>query len=325
MDIFTHLFIGLLASLSLLMRICPEAIIFLWVMSFLPDFDVLLEPFRKIKKSYYLSHKAASHSYLIALFFTGILSLLISLTTNKPFLEIWLGGFIGYSIHITLDFFTASKIPIFYPLSKKEFRFIADRAINPFLAIFSGINLIVIIFYFFTLPYYHIFMDLTTFFWYIYLSYFGFRTVLRIIIQFKSPKGCQYIPGFLPISYLVFKNKSSEDKISFTLTRHSIFSPIENELLKTTVSKNSQEFLFYELALRLSREYRFFHKWSALIPFFHEDDETINILLILTESYSNTSSHYLSIIFNKKTRQVISQEEGFSSFKKWENFNIQLK
>jgi membrane-bound metal-dependent hydrolase YbcI (DUF457 family) len=316
------MFIGLLASLSLLIRICPEAIILLWIMSYLPDFDVLLEPFQKIRKMYYMSHKAASHSYVIGLVFTCVISLIISLVRSSPFLEIWLGGFIGYSIHITLDFFTASKIPILYPLTKKEFRFIADRAINPYLAIFSGINIIIIIVFYFTLPYFRVFMVLTAIYWSVYLIYFGLRALLRIVIQIKFPK-CQYIPGFLPISYLVFENKTSKEEISFTLTGHSIFSSLEKVLLKNKISKNSLEILIYEKALELSREYRFFHKWSALIPFFHEDDEIINVVLILTESYSRMSSHYLSIIFDKETKQIISKENGFKSFKKWDNFNFQ--
>jgi membrane-bound metal-dependent hydrolase YbcI (DUF457 family) len=322
MDIFTHMFIGVLASLSLLMRICPEAIILLWAMSYLPDFDVFLEPFQKIRKSYFMSHKAASHSYVIGLIFTGAIGLLISFVRSKPFLEIWLGGFIGYSIHITLDFFTASKIPILYPLTKKEFRFIADRAINLYLAIFSLINIFVMISYYFTLPYYNVFMDLTAFYWYVYLIYFGFRALLRIVIQVRSPKGTQYIPGFLPYNYLVFENKASDENLSFKLTGHSIFSSRKISLLNNQISKNSKEILFYELALKVSREYRFFHKWSAAIPFFYEDDGTIDVLLILTESYSRTSSHYLLILFNKETKQVISKEEGFGSFKKWDNFTL---
>ena len=145
MDIFTHTLMGVLVGIFTLTKLSPEAIILLWVMSYLPDFDVLLEPFQRIKKRYFLSHKAASHSSLIGLIFTGIVSIFISVVRNVSFLQVWIAGFIGYAIHVSLDLFTASKIPIFYPISKKEYRFIADKAINPLLAIFSGINLLTLI------------------------------------------------------------------------------------------------------------------------------------------------------------------------------------
>jgi len=153
MDIFTHMFMGVLAGLFTLTTLSPEAIILLWIMTFLPDFDVFLEPLQKIRKMYFFSHKAGSHSYIVGIIFTGIVGFIVSLSRNVSFSEVWLAGFIGYSIHVSLDFFAASKIPIFYPISKKEFRFIAERAINPLLAAFSGINLLVLIIYYYTKPY----------------------------------------------------------------------------------------------------------------------------------------------------------------------------
>ena len=126
MDNFTHLLMGTLACFPLLGKISPVAIILLWVMSVFPDLDVFLEPLQKIRKMYFLSHKAASHSYIVGLLLTGLISLIISIIGSIAFFEIWVAGFIGYSIHISLDFFAASKVPIFYPFSKKEFRILAE-------------------------------------------------------------------------------------------------------------------------------------------------------------------------------------------------------
>jgi len=329
MDIFTHVFIGILASLFTLTILGPEAIIFLWVMTFLPDFDVFLEPLQKIRKMYFLSHKAGSHSYIIGLFLTGIIGLIISVSRNVSFFQIWLAGFIGYSIHVSLDFFAASKIPIFYPISKKEFRFIADRAINPLLALVSGINLLVLIVIFFIKPYYQVFIDLAFFYLYTYLIYFGLRALLRIIIQVRLPKNQIYIPGFFPFFYLIYENKISNDSITFKLKRSSTFSSKKQELIKQSILKSSNKIIFFELAKKISQDYRFFHKWNLMIPFIRENEDSVNVVMILAESFSqslhhksfkrNVSSYYLSIVFNKNTKQVISKIEGFASFKKWEN------
>jgi len=310
---------GTLACFTLLGKVCPEAIILLWVMSVFPDLDVFLEPLQKIRKMYFLSHKAGSHSYIIGLIFTGIVSLIITIFRSCAFVEIWIAGFIGYSIHVSLDFFTASKVPILYPFSKREFRILADRAINPILGLFSGINLLVLLTSYYVNPDYYFFMNITSFYLYVYLILFGFRAILRIIIQIRSPKDSHYIPGFIPIFYLILENIESENNLAFRLFKRSIFSKKKKVLLSKQVSKNSNEMFFFEKTIELSRNYRFFHKWNAIFPFFKEDDELISVILVLAESYSRMSSHFLSVVFNKETNQIVSIKNGFSHYKEWKN------
>jgi len=319
MDIFTHLLMGTLACFPLLGKVSPVAIILLWVMSVSPDLDIFLEPLQKIRKMYFLSHKAASHSYIVGLLLTGLISLIISILSSIAFFEIWIAGFIGYSIHISLDFFTASKVPVFYPFSKKEFRILADRAINPILGLFSGINLMTLLLSYYINPDYYFFMNLTSFYLYVYLILFGFRALLRLMIQIRSPEGSHYIPGFIPIFYLILEKKESEKKSTFRLFKRSIFSTKKEELLSTQILKNSNEMFFFEKTIEVSRDYRFFHKWNAIFPFFKENDELINVILILAESYSRMSSHFLSVVFNKKTNHIVSKKNGFSRHKEWKN------
>ncbi len=329
MDFFTHMFIGVLAGLFSLTKLSPEAIILMWIMTFLPDLDVFLGPLQKIRKMYFLSHKAGSHSYIIGLIISGIVSFFISIFRNVFFIEIWFAGFIGYSIHVSLDFFAASKIPIFYPISKKEYRLIADRAVNPLLMTFSCINLLVLIAFYFALPYYQILMNLAFFYLYVYLAYFGIRGFSRIIIQLKIPKNQKYIPGLLPFYYLIYEKILTNKFITFTLKKKFIFSSKKQDLINQTISNVSDEFIFFELAKQISQEYRFYHKWNYILPFIHENKDSVKVVLILAESFSQSiryksfkrevSSYYISILFDKSLKEVISKTEGFGSFKKWEN------
>lgn len=322
MDNFTHLLMGTLACFPLLGKISPVAIIFLWVMSVFPDLDVFLEPLQKIRKMYFLSHKAGSHSYIVGLLLTGLISLIISLIGSVAFFEIWVAGFIGYSIHISLDFFAASKVPIFYPFSKKEFRILADRAINPILGLFSIINLVTLLLSYYINPSYSFLINLASFYLYIYLSLFGFRIFLRTLVQIKSPKGSQYIPGFIPVFYLLLEKKVYNNYITFQLFKRSIFSKKKKELLSKQISKDSNEMFFFEKAIEVSKDYRFFHKWTAIFPFFKENEKFINVILILAESYSRMSSHFLSVEFNKQTKQVVSKKNGFIRFKDWNKIEL---
>lgn len=319
MDIFTHILMGTLPCFLLLGKVSPEAIILLWIMAILPDADIFIEPFSKKRNLYFLSHKAASHSYIIGIIITGVISLGVSLLRGVPFFELWITGAIGYSIHISLDFFGASKVPIFYPLSKREFRIIADRAINPLLALFSGINLLTLLTYYYINPYYHIFMALTSFYLNIYLVYFGIRLILRLIVQLRLPKGSQYIPNFIPFFYLIYENNSSDKSSTFILSKKFTFSFKKRDILNQVFLKDTEEITYLEQAKKISQEYRFFHKWNSIIPFIRENEEKVNVILILAESYSNMRSYFLSVIINKETKEVLSKEDGFGSFKDWQN------
>lgn len=319
MDIFTHILMGTLPCFLLLGKVSPEAIILLWIMAILPDADIFIEPFSKKRNLYFLSHKAASHSYIIGIIITGIISMGVSLLRGVLFFEIWIAGAIGFSIHVSLDFFGASKVPIFYPLSKREFRLIADRAINPLLALFSGINLLTILGYYFISPYYHVFMALTSFYMIIYFIYFGIRIILRIIVQLLLPKGSHYIPGFIPFLYLIYTKNSLEESINYMLNKKFAFSLNKKTLLNQSFLKVTDQMGYIEQAIKVSREYRFFHKWNSIIPFIRENEKRVNVVLVLAESYSRMRSYFLSVVIDKNTKQILTKEDGFGSFQVWQS------
>lgn len=313
---------GTLPCFLLLFKISPEAIIFLWIMAIFPDMDIFVDPFTKKRNLYFLSHKAASHSYVIGIIITGIMSVPISLSRGVPFFEIWIAGATGYSIHVSLDFFGASKVPIFYPLSRREFRILADRAINPILALFSGINLLTLLIYYYIKPYYYVFMALTSFYLIVYFAYFGIRFILRLITQIRLPKGSYYIPGFIPFFYLIYTKNSSEESIKFKLCTKFAFSRKKKVILNQKFPNNSEEIAYIEQAIDISKEYRFFHKWNSMIPFIHQNEKRIHIILILAESYSKMRSYFLSIVIHKDRKQILSIKDGFGSFQVWENSNF---
>ena len=319
MEIFTHVILGTLHCLFFLGKISPEAIILLWIMAIFPDADLFIDPFARKRNLYLLSHKAASHSYLIGIIITGIFSVILSFWRGVPFFETWVAGAIGYSIHISLDFFGASRVPIIYPISKKELRIIADRAINPVLGLFSAFNITIILITFYILPYYHTLMVLTYFYLFLYLGYFGFRLILKIVIQLRLPKGSNYIPGFTPFSCLIYTKISIENNIEFNLDKKSTFSSKKTPLLNQKFSREKDEITYIEQAMKISQEYRFFHKWNSIIPFIRENKQNIKVVLILAESYSKMRSYFLSVVFHKETKQILSKEDGFGAFQVWEN------
>ena len=141
--------------------------------------------------------------------------------------------------------------------------------------------------------------------------------MLRLIIQLLLPKESHYIPGFIPFFYLIYTQNSSEEDIKFNLDKKFAFSLRKKALIQKSILKHSPDMTFFQKTKEISGEYRFFHKWNDIINFFQESEYKINVLLILAESYSRTSSYFISVVFDKKTQQVISKNESFGHFKKW--------
>ena len=86
----------------------------------LPDFDFLgyyLKKFLSLSISLsqnYLGHRTLTHSLIFALFF---LALALFFYKKKNISMALIVISLGVTIHITLDFFTANNLTIFYPIS----------------------------------------------------------------------------------------------------------------------------------------------------------------------------------------------------------------
>jgi membrane-bound metal-dependent hydrolase YbcI (DUF457 family) len=283
-------------------------------MAIIADFDIFLAPLRLIKKSNFLSHKGLSHSYFTALIFSFFTAIIFTIITNEQFTIVWLVGFLFYSLHISLDLVTASKIPIFYPLSKKRYRFFIDRAINLLLALISGL---VIVFYsliYFLLPQLF-FSYLFQYFFGFYLIYFSYRLISKIWIQAKLPSNAFYIPGLFPFIYFVYEIISLESSHLFRLKKKIQFSKKNSVIIESKLSNASEDIRFYDKAMDIAKDYVFFTKWEAKIPIIEKTDDLFIIVLILTESYFRGSAYGLKVIFNRRSDTIEHISDGFNVFR----------
>ena len=319
MDFFTHILMGILIPIPLLGHIPPETIIFIWLMSFLPDFDIILEPIQRKTKNYMFSHKAASHSIIIGFIFTGCISFVMKLFyPNMSIFFAWLGGIIGYSMHTFLDFFASSKIPIFYPITRKEYRFLGDKAVNPLLALISIVNNLILIIFFIFRANISIFYVLFYIFILSYITYFGYRAIVKLYIQYKLPKNSLFIPEINPIFYMIYTFKESEEVIDYRLIKKRILSSKSKELIHKSYNVDSIEIEFFQKAIEYSKSYRFFYKWNAIIPLFKYENGCIKVKIILAEAFSRKRSYTITIIFDKNTKEILKKDENFKSLKDWD-------
>ena len=135
MDFFTHFLIAVLVGNLLIKELNFQYIVFIGIMAIFPDLDIFIEPLKKFWHTYYILHRGASHSYFTGIFISAFAALLFSLFTGNLFFEAWIIGYLAFSLHVTLDLFTTSKVPAFFPITRKEYRLFADRAINFFVMI----------------------------------------------------------------------------------------------------------------------------------------------------------------------------------------------
>ncbi len=319
MDFFTHVVIGVLTSLFLLKELPPEFILYGGIMAIFPDFDIFITPIYKIRNSYYLSHRGGSHSFVVGAIVALFMSGLFTYVYGGAFLMYWLVGFFFYGIHISCDLFTTSRIPIFYPLSKKEYRFSGERAVNPFLLLVSFLVISLFVLLDLLRVKWIVFFTLRNMFFFVYWSYLGYKFAIKTWVQIGLPENQRFIPGSLPQFYFVYEKSENENKfLTFKLYKHTILLRSKKFVLEYSIEKNSLEEEFFEKTKSLSSKYRFFRKWSSIVPIVKTNEIFISVLLLLAESYGKDSVYFLKVIYEKKTGKIISESNGFNFIKNLE-------
>ncbi len=310
MDIFTHFMVGAILSVIFLRVFNLSVVIYASIMAAILDFDVVLEPLRKLLKSNLLLHKGISHSFFGGIIFSALAGLIFSLITGESYLLSFIVGFLFYSLHIVLDAIAASKIPLFYPFSKKKFRFFIDRAINFILALFSSSFLVLYTVLFFFLPSLF-FSDLIYVIAGFYLIYFSHRFFTKLWFKFRLPKGKMYIPGVNPFLYYIYENTQENETLTFKLSKKTLVMKKNHIIFESKIKEDSLEMQLFESSLVLSKNYLFFTKWEAVVPFIKTQEDSVSITLMLAESYTKNRAYSLKLVFNKKNLKVVNVSEGF--------------
>ncbi|MFX1479742.1 MAG: metal-dependent hydrolase [Promethearchaeota archaeon] len=311
MDFFTHFLIAVLVGNLLLKELNFSYIVFIGIMAIFPDLDIFVEPLKRIWHTYYILHRGASHSYFAGIFISAIAAAIFSFFTGNFFFEAWLIGYLAFSLHISLDFYTTSKVPALFPFKRKEYRLIADRAINPFVMFPSMIVFVFFIFRFLNLPWAYLFTNFANLYLILYISYFGYKLILKFKIQTSLPKNHHYIPGMLPFNYTIYENYEIENEQVYLLSKKSVFSSNKTTLFDVHINNDSKDMQYLNKALEISKKYRFFSKWEAMIPLIKEDGDNVIIILFLAESFSSDRCYQVDILIDNETGNVINEIDGF--------------
>lgn len=314
MDSFSHIVIGITVLGVAHLPQDPALFYIVIFMASLPDLDVLLSPLQKKLNSYYLSHRGASHSFIIGIIITAPFAGIFMWVTDYSFFFLWMFNLSFFSVHLFLDLLTMSQIPLFYPITKKEFRFGIERSVNFYLLLISGTFLLLylilsLIFWsFFSLPW------LIWIFCGFYGAYFGHRVLLRIWISHNLSKSQQFIPDLLPGAYGIYSVKEDEAFQYFTLDHHSLWIPSKLPRFHEIISKHTVEHEIYLQAVKNAKKFRFFRKWKAIIPILLKNSTHYTVILALGESLSAKYAYFYKGNYDVSTKNVSDEGDGFDLF-----------
>ncbi len=279
--------------------------------SVLPDLDIFISPLKRVFKSNYLEHRGGSHSYVTGIVISFIVGIIHSTFTKEFFVVSWIIGMVFYGLHVSMDLLTTTKIPCFFPISKKEYSFYIEKAGSGF-TMLSSIAFLVLsgLIFFFTRSMTIIIVIIDTF-TYFFIFYYAYRIFSKIWFNSNRKDSQKYLPGILPFHYFVYSQEIVNNEISLNIEKKSHFSKpktIENNA--TTL--NSEEMVFYKLGTELYKSDYYFAKWTVF-PMFIRNEDIFSIRFFFLETMMKNRTMYIEFNFNRLTQTLISYSRGSAS------------
>ncbi len=313
MDIFTHSIFGALMYILFLREVTFDFFFLAVFFALLPDLDIFIMPLKRIFKSNYLEHRGGSHSYIIGIIMSAIISAIYSFLTQKSFLIVWIIGMVFYGIHVSLDLLTTTKIPCFYPISKREYSFYVEKAGSSFTFLTSWIFLITNILIFNISPEFFLFVMVINFYTYFTLIYYLYRILTKVWVNRHLKDNQKYFPGVLPFYFIIFESEIVNNGISLRLERKSHFSK-SKILYDNKTILNSDEMVLFEKGMKLCKDNYYFAKWTVL-PIFFRNEGIFSIRFFFVEPMVRARAMYIQYDFSLVTQQLIGSNQGYGRYK----------
>jgi len=312
MDFFTHLVFGSLMYIFFLKEVTFNYLLYAMFFAILPDLDIFVSPLKRVFKSNYLEHRSGSHSYFIGVIISTIIGVIYSILTQQSFFIVWIIGIIFYGIHVSLDLLTTTKIPCFYPISKKEYCFYVEKAGSSFTLLTSWIfitSLLIV---------YNYFPDITLFFLvintytYFIVTYYIFRILTKVWITSHLNENQKYFPGVLPFYFFIFEKEIVNNNLSLRLEKKSHISRTKL-IYKNNSNLTPQEMGIFKKGMELCMENYYYAKWT-LLPIFFRNDGVFSIRFFFLEPMVHTRAVYIQYDFDLNTEKVIGYNQSFGRF-----------
>jgi len=309
MDFFTHSVFGALMYILFLKEVTFEYIFLAIFFSFLPDLDIFIMPLKRFFKSNYLQHRGGSHSYIIGIMMSAMISVIYSFLTQKSFFIAFIVGIVFYGLHVSLDLLTTTKIPCFYPISKREYCFYIEKAGSSFTFLTSWIFIIINLLIYNISPVLFLFMMVINVYTYFILFYYLYRILTKVWISLHLKDNQKYFPGVLPSYYIIFESEIVHNEISIHLEKKSYFSK-SKVIYKNKSVLNEEEMALFKIGMKLCMDNYYYAKWTIL-PIFFRNDDVFSIRFFFLEPMVRARAMHIQYNFSLVTHQVIGFDQGY--------------
>ena len=310
MDLFTHLVVGALTYLLFMRDVTLDFLVIAVFFSVLPDLDVFLMPLKKIFKSNYFDHRGGSHSYIIGIIVTGIISGLFFILRQRPFFIFWIIGSLFYGLHVSMDLLTTTRIPYLFPISRKEKSYNVEKAGSFFTMLNSMIFLIgsmLIAINSTDIIALKFFIDFYTIF---FIIYYAYRISSKLWFSSRLTKDQKYFPGVLPFFFIIFRKEFVGNELSLNIVRKSHFSKSQEIFNAKTILTN-EEIIFFKEGMAHCNEYYYFAKWTA-VPIFTRKEDVFSIRFFFIETMMRKRTMFIQYDFDIISREMISFKRSSS-------------
>ncbi|MFX0029300.1 MAG: metal-dependent hydrolase [Candidatus Hermodarchaeota archaeon] len=313
MDFFTHVVFGALMYTLILKEITFNYFLYAMFFAFLPDLDIFISPLKRVFKSNYFEHRSGSHSFFIGIVLSTIISSIYSVLKQQPFLILWIISIIFYGIHVSLDLLNTTKIPCFYPISKKEYCFSVEKAGSSFTFLTSWIFIVSL------LIVYHFFPDNTLLLFvintytYFILAYYFFRILTKIWVNSHLKENQKYFPGVLPLYFFIYEKEILNDNILLRVEKRSHFKKTK-VIYENSEKLTEKEMILFKKGLELCMENYYYSKWTVL-PKILRSNDIISIRFFFLEPMIHSRAHYIQFDFDMKSENLKGYNQSFGSIK----------
>ena len=311
MDFFTHSVFGGLLYILFLKDVTFDYFFIALTFSVLPDIDIFFFPLKRMFKSNYLHHRGATHSYIVGIIISAILSIFFYFFGNKSFLMSWVIGSAFYGLHISMDLLTTTKMPLLYPLVNKEYCLYIERSGSTF----TFINSLLFITIFEVMAHHSSeffpFMDFINFYTYFFIFYYLFRTFTKILVTLRLEDNQKYFPGILPFFYIIYKYEFVNEGISIIVQKKSFFLT-SKVLYRNQAILEPEEKTLFKKAIELLNERYYYAKWTFL-PIFFRENGVFSVKFFFVETIVRGRTHFIQYNFEKYSQQYVDSLRGYGS------------
>ncbi len=308
MDLFTHSVFGALLYILFLREVTFDYLSIAIFFAILPDLDIFLFPLKKILKSKYLDHRGGSHSYVIGIIISAVLSIFYSVFRSKSFFITWIIGTIFYGLHISMDLLTTTKIPYLYPLSKKEHCFYVEKA-GSFFTMLNSVILLLLLGILLHLPsdmfLIRFILNLYTIF---FITYYFYRIISKVWFSSNLKEHQKYFPSVSPFSFVIYYHKITENNILLRLEKKHHFLKTK-EIRNDIFALNTEEMILFERGMELLKKNTYYAKWT-LFPTIFRNDGIFSVKFFFIETMMHKRTVYVQYDFGSLSHQLISVERG---------------